>query len=82
MIGREATDTSCMSNTNHSNAAIDSVHNFVGFDGTRYVTTWHDTKAQADAAVAAHVAAGASFSKRLPGSVLGEYRVVGHYAAQ
>lgn len=61
-----------------NNKAIDSVHNFVGFDGTRYVTTWHDTKTQAIAAVAAHVAKGAT-SKCFGKSVLGEYRVVGYY---
>lgn len=68
-----------MTNTNNT-AAIDSVHNFVGFDGMRYVTTWHDTKAQADAAAAAHVTAGAT-SRVYGASVLGEYRVVGYYKA-
>ena len=67
--------------TTSTNKAVDSVYDFTGYTGTRYVTTWHDTQVEADARVAELLATGATSARRHGASVLGEFRVVGTYEA-
>ena len=60
--------------TKTNNDAIDSVHTMTMTDGTVVTTTWHNTKREALARIAAPTVA--AFRKVLPGGVLGAYRAV------
>lgn len=62
--------------------AIDITHHFVGYDGTAVITTWHDTKKEANAAVRAGLSEGAFFAKAFKGGCLGTYRVAKHFKSK
>lgn len=56
------------------NDAIDTVHTMTMRDGTVVTTTWHNTRREANARIAAPAVA--SFRKVFPGGVLGKFRAV------
>lgn len=60
--------------SNETNKAIDTIHTMTMRDGTVVTTTWHDTKAQANARIAQPEVA--SFRKVFKGGVLGNFRAV------
>ncbi len=59
---------------NNANAAIDTVHTFTMSCGAVVTTTWHDTKAQAKARIAAPSCA--KFRKVFACDILGAFRAV------
>ena len=67
-------------NSTQTSDAIDSTHEFVGYDGVKVLTLWANTKTEATKKSEAFRSQGADLSRIFSEKgCLGKFRIVGHF---